>query len=324
MVIESRVMKHARTILAVLLVLPVLAVGQAPATDPGPERESNISPFAIDIPESMRVALRDVQDKGPWQDAVLAEMVDLVAGMDQVGPSGLESLERPHYQRLLTYPAHWRAQRISLPIFVAAVTKIEPSRQFPTAKAFWVLQGFSAQSPEGYQDRPLVVISTTDPTALLGQPDREDSRRGTKFFTTRESIRKLQIAAILYKIAEGETFDLATGAPDDTARFPVFVTNQLGVDSGQVAGQDKTLLYIIAGAVLALLGGFYLLFRKVLAQRSARNTRQYEPLRDEQEIEAAARESQEEEVEDGPVDEELAAAAREYRQREGYDKDDTN
>ncbi len=323
---------YAIALLGLLLVAGYAHAQQEPS--PGPT-ESDLSPDAIELSDQMRTKMREVRDGGDWHSRVLPDLIDRVARMQTLSAEAFRGLESPSYRKLTQLPNAYRAQPIRHWVYVATVTPMPPSRRFPTEKTFWILGCWSAESKEGYNDKPMMVLSTVDPSPLLGQPDAINPKDETRFYRRKGSTRKLEVAAILYKVAQGETIDVQTGAPDPgpQRKWPVLISWQLGPTAQPSGWMDRALPFVLAGGVLVLLLAFSWVWKRVRAQRKQDSRlRKYKPLRDEDQQHAeqiapqgpSADDAQQAEQADGPVDPALTEAAREYRKQEGSDADHTD
>jgi hypothetical protein len=333
-------MFQAATSFAALLGL-LLAAGSARAQGQGPPppasepAEARLSPDAIELSDQLQTKMGEIQDGGDWHSRVLPDLIDRVAQMNPLAEEAFGQLENPSYRKLTQLPNAYRAQPIRHRVYVATVTPMPPSRRFPTDKTFWILGCWSAESKEGYNDKPIMVLSTVDPSPHLGQPDAVNPEDDTRFYRRKGTVRKLEIAAILYKVAQGRNIDVQTGAPEQgpQRKWPVLISWQIGTTTQVRGWMDKALPFVLAGGLLVLLLAFSWVWKRVRAQRKqGAGVRKYQPLRNEEQQEIEQIEQQghvpvedpQKAQADGPVDPALTEAAREYRKQEGSDADHTD
>lgn len=309
----------------------------APTSRPTPRwPTSNISPAAIPLTDTERIAISDVTDNVETLDETgFYILLGHAAKMRKLSGEEFDALSRPGEALLLQQPAFFRAQTMRVQMRVFQVQEISvaggglsPSRHWPPDKPLWRLDGLSVV-PKGAVVHDLMVFCTEDPTPLLGEP-KKTTREGTmEYYGTG---RRLDLAAIFYKVT------VKKDQHGNLRQYPVFLAWQFSGRSG--GGQFPTAVVYIFGVLLVLLIGFVFLkryLRQVKRIDATPGPRPYRPLRELTSREkrqfgmaGEAEVEDEDEPEDTEVDPLLKQAAEEYhrdqleRQRQQEDGEDDN
>jgi len=323
------------------------------ATQPAPEEASTVTPAPTepDAPPIERIekALRAFT---PTEQAILDDvrntpmkvrpsgrswpqpedrkdfyiLMGKVADLPPLKDADYYDLDRPAYRSFMQEPNRWFGRPMRMTVLVFQVEKLTVDNGKLNASIFWRKEApiwklyclnAKAETP-GLE--PVTVYVPVDPTNILGQPPHK-SDHGRMGYEVPG--RRAEIAGVFLRNYQDVNRGGVDGRPT-VREFPAVLAWQIAPPT---EWEKKTNAFSESHFILLLLAGFLILFLLMRA-RMARNRREQpdtwesrHPMREADRMEEGDAEPPEEE-EPGPVDPQLAAAAKQYRKEKGIDEPD--
>jgi hypothetical protein len=267
--------------------------------------------------DAVRDGTRQIDETGLYVGLGIAARA---AGNLQLDPQEWFQLDRPAYVSLLAEPKRWRGRPLQATASVFRVTKLMSgdglnySEFWPKDHPAWRMDGVLSD-PQAGPDQPIIIFSVVNPAEFLGHGEPGAGKAETEY----KKGPQVRVAAIFYKNL------IDTDRKGAVRKYPVVMAWQLSRGEGAFTRYSEapdgllTKLAPVAVLLIALVGGFYLLRRRMTQMRkSGSQGSRYQPLRSP--VTPAGVPDAPADLSDGYVDPELAAAVEKYLHSKGHDE----
>lgn len=295
----------------------------APATSTAPAAQRPYVPpqiaKAIEFSPQEQAILSGIADGTTTleDDKIMPVMLAHVAEIPALKRPEFSMLENPPARVLRQHPDEFRGLPIRMELLVSQSRQITPgdgmavSSYWPKDKPVWLLSGLSVNTPDPHSN-PLVIISTVDPTEILGTPDGREAQGRVNNY--KNSPRRIEVAGLFYRIWRSNSQE---AGPMDYPVILAWQINNVAAVSPTAALTGPTGITI--GLVL-LLAFFYLWWR--FRGRVSTTPRPTFLSQIRQQRQQAQRDLDQEPDEFIPVDPALAQAAQQYLKEHPEDQDE--
>ncbi len=306
----------------------VTITGAPPAAAPVKAIADRLTITDIDrtVLDAVRDDTKQIDETGLYVGFGIAARAALKIQLDP-SEDDWSQLDRPAYVSLLAEPKRWRARPLQLTASVYGVTKLKSGEGlnynefWPKDSTVWQMDCVLSDN-KTHPEQPIIIFSVVNPAEFLGLGEPGDSKGETVY----KKGPQVRVAAIFYK-------DLLRAELNNgpLRLYPIVMAWQIrrtdvafAVSGGRTADGFITRAAPVAILLVALVGGFYLLRRRMMlvGKGGSKQGLKYQPLRSPA-PEAGGPKDATGKPEDAYVNPELAAAVEQFHHEHPKGHDET-
>lgn len=301
---------RARAPIVVAAAATEAAATSQPATAPAPDEPSQSLEDLLRLDPKEQALYRAVFGRKTQLDEdAFTIFLQRISRLPTLSREQIDALDRPTTRSLLEHPDVYAGQPIQLAVYIMRTAKWTPGPNFAPTRWWtrdqgpvWMMACENAASPKPVED-PLYVVTTQDPQSLLGRPYRVDADGSCEYRPN----QRFTLAGVFYKVYNTQDTNPEHPATRD---YPVVLAWQISLAAPTTGPAPVGPMGVVMGMVFVGLAVTYVMLRRhvkrVKTATDAANRRRRRPW---------------DQLEDAPVDEDLQAAAEQFRQLLEKEKD---